>query len=116
MRIAAATVAGLPGWQVVSSDPKTRTINAVYHTRVLGLLEDVRIVVTPRSEVDVCSRSRVGEPGAQSLFSVFQGDFGSNIGRIKEFYLALAPAADEEYRQVEIEQTAEQRGAKVLRP
>jgi hypothetical protein len=116
MRIAAATVAGLPGWQVVSSDPRTLTINAVYHTRVLGLLEDVRIIVTRRSEVDVCSRSRVGEPGSQSLFSVFQGDFGSNIGRIKEFYLALAPAADEEYRQVETEQTAEQRGTKVLRP
>jgi len=116
MRLAAATAAGLPGWQVVSSDPKTRTINAVYRTRVLGLLDDVRIVVTPRSEIDVCSRSRVGESGPQWLFSAFQGDFGSNIGRIKEFYLALAPAADEEYRQVEIEQTAEQHGVKVLRP
>jgi hypothetical protein len=64
----------------------------------------------------VCSRSRVGEPGSQPAFSVFQGDFGSNIGRIKEFYLALAPAADEAYRQVEIEQTAQQHGVKVLRP
>jgi uncharacterized protein (DUF1499 family) len=116
MRIAASTVAGLPGWQIVSTDPKTRTINAVYHTRVLGLLDDVRIVVTPRSEVDVCSRSRFGEPGSQSPLSAFHGDFGSNIGRIKEFYLALAPAADAAYRQVEIEQTAEQHGVKVLRP
>lgn len=116
MRIAASTAAGLPGWQIVSSDPKTLTINAVYHTRVLGLLDDVRIIVTPQSEVDVCSRSRVGEPGSQSAFSVFQGDFGSNIGRVKEFYLALAPAADEAYRQVEIEQTAQQHGVKVLRP
>ncbi|MGH6878962.1 MAG: DUF1499 domain-containing protein, partial [Rhizomicrobium sp.] len=106
MRIAASTVAGLPGWQIVNSDPRTRTINAVYHTRVLGFLDDVRIVVTPRSEVDVCSRSRVGEPGSQSPFSAFHGDFGSNIGRIKEFYLALAPVADAAYRQVEIEQTA----------
>ena len=116
MRIAASTAAGLPGWQIVSSDPKTLTINAVYHTRVLGLLDDVRIIVTPQSEVDVCSRSRVGEPGSQSAFSVFHGDFGSNIGRVKEFYLALAPAADEAYRQVEIEQTAQQHGVKVLRP
>jgi hypothetical protein len=88
----------------------------VYHTRVLGLLDDVRIVVTPRSEVDVCSRSRFGEPDSQSPLSAFHGDFGSNIGRIKEFYLALAPAADAAYRQVEIEQTAEQHGVKVLRP
>lgn len=116
MRIAASTAAGLPGWQIVSSDPKTLTVNAVYQTRVLGLLDDVRIVVTPRSEVDVCSRSRFGEPGSQSPFRAFQGDFGSNIGRIKEFYLALAPAADEAYRQVEIEQTAEQHGVKVLKP
>jgi hypothetical protein len=116
MRIAAATVAGLPGWQIVSSDPKTFTIDAVYHTRLLGFADDVRIVVTPRSEVDVCSRSRVGEPGSQSPFGAFQGDFGANIGHIKEFYLALAPAADAAYRQVEIEQTAEQRGVKVLRP
>ena len=116
MQIAAATAAGLPGWQIVSSDPKTRTINAVYRTRIFGFLDDVRIIVTPQSEVDVCSRSRVGEPDSHSLLSVFHGDFGSNIGRIKEFYLALAPAADETYRQVEIEQTAQQRGVKVLRP
>jgi len=116
MRIAASTAAALPGWQVVSTDARTRTINAVYHTRVLGLLDDVRIVVTPRSEIDLCSRSRVGEPGAQPPLSAFPGDFGSNLGRIKEFYLALAPAADEEYRRVQIEQTAEQPGVKVLRP
>ena len=116
MRLAAAIAAGLPGWKVVSSDPRTRTINAEYRTRVLGLLDDVRIVVTPRSEVDVCSRTRAGDSGAQWLFSTFQGDFGSNIGRVKEFYLALAPAADQEYRQVEIKQTAEQSGFKALRP
>jgi len=116
MQIAASTVAGLPGWQIASSDPKTLTINAVYHTRLLGFADDVRIVVTPRSEVDVCSRSRVGEPGSQSPFSALHGDFGANIGHIKEFYLALAPAADAAYRQVEIEQTAQQPGAKVLRP
>jgi uncharacterized protein (DUF1499 family) len=116
MRIAASAAAGLPGWQIVSSDPRTLTVNAVYHTRLLGLIDDVRIVVTPRSEVDVCSRSRVGEPGSQSPFNVLPGDFGSNIGRIKEFYLALAPAADAAYRQVEIEGTAEQHGVKVLRP
>jgi hypothetical protein len=116
MQIAATTAAGLPGWQIVSVDRKTLTINALYRTRVLGLLEDVRIVVTPRSEVDVCSRSRAGEPGSESTFSAFHGDFGSNIGRIKEFYLALAPVADDTYRRVEVEQTTQPREIKVLRP
>ncbi len=116
MQVAASTVSGLPGWQIVSSDPKTLTINAMYHTRLLGFADDVRIVVTPRSEVDLCSRSRVGETGAQSPLGAMHGDFGANIGHIKEFYLALAPAADEAYRQVEIEQTAQQHGVRVVRP
>lgn len=113
MQLAAATVSALPGWQIASSDPNTLTINAVYHTRLLGFVDDVRIIVTPRSEVDVCSRSSVGEPGSQSPFSFFHGDFGANIGHIKEFNLALAPAADEAYRQIEIEQTAKEHGVKV---
>jgi Protein of unknown function (DUF1499) len=116
MQLAASTVSALPGWQIVSSDPKTLTINAVYHTRLLGFVDDVRIVVTPRSEVDVCSRSHVGESGSQSLFAFFRGDFGANIGHIKEFNLALAPAADEAYRQIEIDETAKQHGVKVDRP
>ncbi len=116
MQVVASTVSGLPGWQIVKSDPKTLTINAVYHTRLLGFTDDVRIIVTPRSEVDLCSRSRVGEPGSQSPFGMMHGDFGANIGHIKEFYLALAPAADEAYRQVEIEETAQQHGVKVVKP
>ena len=116
MQVAASTVSGLPGWQIVSSDPKTLTINAVYHTRLLGFVDDVRIVVTPRSEVDLCSRSRIGEPGSQSPLSAWHGDFGANIGHIKEFYLALAPAADEAYRQVELQETAQQHGVRVVRP
>jgi hypothetical protein len=116
MQVAASTVSGLPGWQIVSSDPKTLTINATCRTRLLGFIDDVRIVVTPRSEVDVCSRSRVGEPGSQSPFAALHGDFGANIGHIKEFYLALRPAADEAYRQVEIEQTAQQHGVKAAKP
>jgi hypothetical protein len=112
MQLAASTVSGLPGWQIVSSDPNTLTINAAYHTRLLGFQDDVRIIVTPRSEVDLCSRSRVGEPGSQSPLSIFPGDLGANIGHIKEFYLALAPAADQAYRQLELEQTAQQHGVR----
>ena len=116
MQVAASTVSGLPGWQIVNSDPKTLTINATYRTRLLGFIDDVRIVVTPRSEVDVCSRSRVGEPGSESPLSALHGDFGANIGHIKEFYLAMAPAADEAYRQVELQETAQQHGVKPARP
>lgn len=116
MQVAASTVSGLPGWQIVSSDPKTMTIKAMYHTRLLGFVDDVRIVVTPRSEVDVCSRSRVGEPGSQSPLAAWHGDFGANIGHIKEFYLALAPAANEAYRQVELQETAQQHGVKTAKP
>ncbi len=116
MQVAASTVSGLPGWEIVNSDPKTLTINATYRTRLLGFIDDVRIVVTPRSEVDLCSRSRIGEPGSQSPLGAWHGDFGANIGHIKEFYLAMAPAADEAYRQVELQETAQQHGVKPPTP
>jgi uncharacterized protein (DUF1499 family) len=108
MQVVASTIGGLPGWEVVSSDARTMTINAVYKTRLLGFVDDVRVIITPRSEVDVCSRSRVGEAGSSSPFAGFHGDFGANIGHVKELYLALAPAADEAYRQLELEETAQQ--------
>jgi hypothetical protein len=110
LQIAASTVSGLPGWAIVKTDPKTLTIEARYRTRVFGFADDVRIVVTPRSEVDVCSRSRTGEPGVLSPVSFFHGDFGANIGHIKEFYMALAPAMDQAYRQEELRQTAAEHG------
>jgi uncharacterized protein (DUF1499 family) len=116
MQVVATTVSGLPGWQIVNSDPATLTINAVYHTRLLDFTDDVRIIVTPRSEVDVCSRSRFGEVKTQSPLDFWHGDFGANIGHIKELYLALGPATNEAYRQVEIEQTAQQHGVKSPRP
>jgi Protein of unknown function (DUF1499) len=116
MQVAASTVSGLPGWEIVNSDPKTLTINAIYRSRLLGLIDDVRIVVTPRSEIDLCSRSRIGEPGSQSPISAWHGDFGANIGHIKEFYLAMGPAADEAYRQVELQETAQQHGVKQAPP
>ncbi len=110
LQTVATTVAGLPGWEVVKSDPKTFTIDAVYRTRMFGFADDVRIVVTPRNEVDVCSRSRVGEPGEHSPMGFFPGDFGANIGHIKELYAAMGPAMDEAYRQEELEQAAKEHG------
>lgn len=111
-RIAASTISGLPGWQIVKSDPKTFTIDALYKTRVFGFRDDVRVVVLPNSEIDVCSRSEAGEPGAHSLTDLFHGDFGANIGHVKEFYTALAPAADAAYRHEELKQSAEEHGVR----
>lgn len=108
--IAANTASGLPGWQIVTSDPKTMTIDAVYATRMLGFRDDVRIVVTPNDEVDVCSRSRTGEADRHSWLDFFHGDFGANIGHIKEFYAALAPSTDAAYRHLELKQSAEEHG------
>lgn len=108
--MAANTASGLPGWQVVTADPKTMTIEAVYSTRLLGFHDDVRIVVMPNDEVDVCSRSRNGEPDRHSLLGFFHGDFGANIGHIKEFYTALTPSTNAAYRHLELKQSAEEHG------
>ncbi len=115
MQLAASTVSALPGWELVNTDAKTLTVNARYHTRVFDFVDDIRIIVTPRSEVDLCSRSRTGED-ARWPMNLLHADFGANLGHIKEFYLALAPAVNEAYRQLEIEQTAQQHGVKAPRP
>jgi Protein of unknown function (DUF1499) len=109
-QIAANTASGMPGWQIATADPKTMTIDAFYTTRVLGFRDDVRIVVTPDDGVDVCSRSRVGEPDARSLMGFFHGDFGANISHIKEFYAALTPPTDAAYRHEELKQAAKEHG------
>lgn len=109
-QIAANTASGLPGWKIVTADPNTMTIDAFYTTRVLGLRDDVRIVVTPDNQVDVCSRSRLGEPEAYSLMGFFHGDFGANISHIREFYAALTPSTDAAYRHEELKQSAKEHG------
>lgn len=109
-QLAASTLSGGPGWTVLSADPKTLVIQAIYRTRLLGFIDDVRIVVTPDSEIDVCSRSRVGEPDDHSSLGFFHGDFGANIGHIKEFYAALEPAVNVAYRREEIDRTAAEHG------
>lgn len=111
-QIAAATISQMPGWEIVTADPKTMIIDALYKTRVLGFHDDVRVVVTRNSEVDVCSRSRVGEPESHSPLDFFHGDFGANIGHIKEFYAALAPATNVAYRHEELKQTAQEHGVR----
>lgn len=112
LQVVATTIGGLPGWQVVKTDPRSFTVDAVYRTRMFGFADDVRVVVTPRNEVDVCSRSRVGEPDEHSPMGFFRGDFGANIGHIKELYAAMGPAMGEAYREQELEQAAKEHGVR----
>jgi len=97
-QMAAATAVSIPQWTVEAVNPGDMTINAIYHTRLLPLKNDIRIVVTGLSEVDVCSESRVGEPGVNSVASLFPGDLGANIGHIQQFYVALAPMVAQVYK------------------
>jgi len=89
------TIAELKGWKLIGVDQKTGVLNCVYTTQVLGSEDEVRIGVTPRSDVEICSQSKSGEPGSGSLLGFFPGDFGANIGHIKQFYAALKDKTDE---------------------
>ena len=89
------TIAELKGWKLIGIDPHTGVLNCVYTTRVFGLEDDVRIAITPKSDVEVCSQSKAGEPGSTSLVAFFHGDFGGNMGHIKQFYAALKDKTDQ---------------------
>ena len=91
----------LGGWKIVKSNPRSHTIDCVYATRIFRWQDHVRIVITPKGEIDLCSRSRVGEPESGSWLRIFPGDFGANIGHIKEFYQALEPKVDAVYKEDE---------------
>jgi len=88
------TIAELKGWKLVSTDPHTGVLNCVYTTQVLGSEDEVRIGVTPKSDVVLCSKSQSGEPGSGSILGFFPGDFGANMGHIKQFYAALKEKTD----------------------
>jgi hypothetical protein len=103
-QLAQQTVAELGGWKTVGSDPRRFTLDCLYITRVFRMEDDVRIIVTPNSEIDLCSRSRTGAPDSTSWLSFFPGDFGANIGHIKEFYQALEPKVDAVYKEQESKQ------------
>jgi len=83
------TITELKSWKLISTDPRTGMLNCTYTTRVLSHEDDIKIVVTPKSDVELCSQSA---PNAIGAF--FHGDFGANIGHIKEFYAALKPKTD----------------------
>jgi hypothetical protein len=88
------TIAELKGWKLISTDPHSGVLDCVYTTQVIGTEDDVRIGVTPKSDVALCSQSKSSEPGSGSMVGFFPGDFGANIGHIKQFYAALKEKTD----------------------
>jgi len=99
--LAKETIGDLGAWKIVKEDPRTYTLECICTSRLLKSEDQVTIAVTPRSEIDLCSHSGVGEPGSGALEWLFSGDYGANIGHIKEFYLALEPRVDQAYKEQE---------------
>jgi len=105
-------VNSLGGWKIVKSDARAGTLDCIYTSRILGAQDDVRITVTPKGDVELCSRSGTERPGSTSLLGVFPGDFGANIGHIKQFYETLEPKMDEVYKEEQEKENAKKpRGA-----
>ncbi len=92
-------VNSLGGWKIVKADPRSGTLECIYTSRILGEEDDIRITVTPKGEVQLCSRSGTARPNSTSLLRFFPGDFGANIGHIKQFYETLEPKMDEVYKE-----------------
>jgi hypothetical protein len=96
------TVSTLGGWRIVKENPRAYTLECVYTTRIFGFEDEVKIVVTPRSEIDLCSHSGLGHGRIPGW--LFSGDFAANIGHIKEFYSAIEPMVDRAYKEEERKQ------------
>jgi len=107
-QMAQDTIAQLRGWKVVSSDPRTGTINCLYTSRVFGFEDDIKLVVSPHADIAICSQSKIGEPGSTSPLRFLHGDFGANIGHIKEFYYTFKPRADQYCSELEKKQKPKQ--------
>ncbi len=107
-QMAQETVAELDGWKLINSDPRTGILNCIYTTRIFAFQDDIRILVTRKTDIEICSQSKVGEPDSTSLASFFHGDFGANMGHIKQFYAAFQPKADQFCKQLEEKQKARQ--------
>lgn len=107
-QMAQETVAELDGWKLINSDPRSGILNCVYTTRIFGFQDDIKILVTPKTDIEICSQSKVGEPDSTSLARFFHGDLGANMGHIKQFYFAFQPRADQFCKQLEEKQKARQ--------
>ncbi len=105
-------VNSLGGWKIVKADPRSGTIDCIYTSRILASEDDVRITVTPKGDIELCSRSGSARPDSTSLLRFFPGDFGANIGHIKQFYETLEPKMDEVYKEEQEKENAKKpRGA-----
>ena len=85
-------VSSLGGWKIVTLDRSNSAFDCLYTSRLLHFEDEIRIVVTMKNRVYVCSRSKS---------SLFPGDFGANIGHIKEFEEALEPRVDTFYKELQ---------------
>ncbi|MGO9601955.1 MAG: DUF1499 domain-containing protein [Candidatus Binataceae bacterium] len=105
-------VNSLGGWKVVKADPRSGTLDCTYTTRILGSEDDIKITITPKGDIQVCSRSGTARPDSSSLLRFFPGDFGANVGHIKQFYETLEPKMDEVYKEEQDKENAKKpRGA-----
>ncbi len=95
------SVRSLGGWKVIKADPRSGSLECMYTTRILGFHDYVRIEVTRRNEVELCSRSGKSEPGERSVLRLFPGDFGANIAHIKEFYSAMRSRTNAFYTELQ---------------
>jgi Protein of unknown function (DUF1499) len=91
-------VESLGGWKIDKADPRSGTLDCIYTTRTFGWQDDIRITITPKSEVELCARSGTARPNSTSMLRFIPGDFGSNMGHIKQFYDTLEPQMDAVYR------------------
>jgi hypothetical protein len=98
------TIAELKGWKLLGIDQHTGVLNCVYTTRVFGFEDEIRIAITPKTDIEICSQSKVGEPGSGSALGFFHGDFGANMGHIKQFYAALKEKTDQYCNELEQKQ------------
>ena len=98
------TIAELKGWKLIGVDQRTGVLNCVHTSQVFGVEDDVRILVTSKSDIEICSQSKSGEPESGSLLGFFPGDFGANMGHIKQFYAALKEKTDQFCKELEEKQ------------
>ncbi len=96
----------LGGWKIVKADARSFTLECVYSTRFFGWNDDVRITITPKSEIELCSRSQTARADSTSLMRWFPGDLGANLGHVKQFYETLEPTMDAVYKEEQEKENA----------
>jgi len=108
--VAERTVNSLGGWKVVNADPRRAVLECIYSSRILGWQDQVRITVTPRNEIEICSRADPARSGSASWLRYFPGDLGANAAHIKQFYETLEPQMDQVYKEEQERENAKKPG------